>query len=526
MIDIKLIRDNPDAVKRAAADKNMTVDIDRILAVDARRRELETEFNELRRGQKDAGETIPVVQRVQGESAKHILETAKRLQQQFEASPSLRHLLRQQNEQISAAMKPVIEKFRQMQEATEPISRLYQQMMQDSAPMRKAFAEQYQRIQESLARVTKSIIQATEPLKNRLKEIDTERESIDAELHELMLLVPQIPHPDAPVGPTEESNVEVRRVGQPRPANEFGFELKDHLDLGNALGLMDIERGVKLAGSRNYVLTGRGAQLHEAVLRLAWDIMLQRRFGKPGDPSTKLSFQPLTVPPLVNDKLMYGTGFFPLHRDEVYLCERDGQSLVGTAEVPVTGLHGDEILEADEMPKLYFARSTCFRREAGAGGQDTRGLYRIHYFDKIEQVVVCQANAEESAYWHEVIISNSEAVLQALGLPYRLVEVCTGEMGQGKHRMFDLETWMPSRQAYSETHSASSFHDFQARRLNLRYRNAETGKPEFCHTLNNTVVASPRILIPLLELNQNADGTVTIPPALRPYMNGQELLKP
>ena len=271
-----------------------------------------------------------------------------------------------------------------------------------------------------------------------------------------------------------------------------------------------MDRGVKIAGTRNYVLRGAGALLHEAVLRLAFDMMTER------------GFLPMTVPVLVNDALMYGTGFFPLHREEVYLCERDGQSLVGTAEVPVTGYHCDEILDEAELPKLYFARTTCFRREAGAAGKDTRGLYRIHYFDKVEQVVLCKADAAESRKWHETIIANSEAVLQALGLPYRLMEVCTGDMGQGKVRMFDIETWMPSREDYGETHSASRFHDFQARRLNLRYRRSDTGKPDFCHTLNNTVIASPRILIPLLELNQNADGSVTVPAALRKYMGGVE----
>ncbi len=437
MIDIKLIRDYPDLVTQAAVDKCMAVDVERILAVDARRRELETEFNKLRHEQKSTGERI--------------------------------------------AKAPKDEK----------------------AAMSQAMGQ----------------------IKVRLREIDTERENVDAELHELMLLVPQIPHPDAPVGPDESSNVEIRRVGQTQSKDQLSFEFKDHLDLGTALGLIDIERGVKLAGSRNYVLTGVGAVLHEAVLRLAWDIMMRRSFDKPGAPNTKLSFQPLTVPPLVNDALMYGTGFFPLHRDEVYLCERDQQSLVGTAEVPVTGLHGGEILEADELPKLYFARTTCFRREAGAGGKDTRGLYRIHYFDKIEQVVVCRADPEESAHWHEVIISNSEAVLQALELPYRVVEVCTGEMGQSKVRQYDVETWMPSREMYSETHSTSRYHDFQARRLKLRYRDAD-GKVQVCHTLNSTVVASPRILIPLVEMNQNADGSVSIPTALRKHMNALERIEP
>lgn len=420
MIDLKLIRDNPDLVRQAAADKGMTVDIDRLLAVDARRRALETEFNDLRHQQNQTGERI--------------------------------------------AKAPKEEKA--------------------------------------------ALSQAMGQLKSRLKEIDTERERVDAELRELMLLVPQIPDAAAPVGHGPEANVEVRRWGTPRAKADFGFVFKDHLELGTALGLIDIDRGVKIAGSRNYVLRGMGALLHEAVLRLAWDLMMER------------GWTPLTVPPLVADKLMYGTGFFPLHREEVYLCERDGQSLVGTAEVPVTGYHADEILDEAELPKLYVARTTCFRREAGAAGKDTRGLYRIHTFDKLEQVVVCRADPVESAHWHEIIVQNAEAVLQALELPYRVVEVCTGEMGQGKVRMYDIETWMPSREAYGETHSASRFHDFQARRLNLRYRRADTGKPDFCHTLNNTVVASPRILIPLLEMNQNADGSVTVPAALRPHMRG------
>lgn len=424
MIDLKLVRENPDLVRKAAADKNLGLDVDRILAVDARRRALETEFNELRHEQKVAGERIA-----------------------------------------------------------------------------KASKEEKAAVSQEMGKI-----------KGRLKDIDVEREKVEAEVRELMLLVPQIPAYDegVPVGRDASGNVETRRVGAPKAKADFGFEFKDHLDLGQRLGIIDIDRGVKIAGSRNYVLRGDGARLHEAVLHLAWDTMIARRFV------------PLTVPVLVNDLLMEGTGFFPLHREEVYLCERDSQSLVGTAEVPVTGYHGDEILDEAELPKLYFARTTCFRREAGAGGKDTRGLYRIHYFDKVEQVVICRSDAAESRRWHEAIIANSEAVLQSLELPYRVMEVCTGDMGQGKVRMFDIETWMPSREAYGETHSASRFHDFQARRLNLRYRRGDTGKPDFCHTLNNTVVASPRILIPLLEMNQHADGSVTIPPALRAYMGGQE----
>ena len=419
MIDIRVIRDNPDLVKKAVVDKGMAVDIDRVLTVDARRRELETEFNELRHEQKQAGEKIA-----------------------------------------------------------------------------KAPKEQKAELSKALGK-----------LKARIKQIDAERAKVDAELHELMLLVPQIPHPDAPIGPDESGNVEVRKVGTPKMKADFGFEFKDHVELGTRLKLFDLERGVKLAGSRNYVLTGYGAMLHEAVLRLAWDMMIER------------GWTPLTVPVLVTEDLMVGTGFFPLHRDEVYLAERDQACLVGTAEVPVTGLHGDEILGHDELPRKYFARSTCFRREAGAAGKDTRGLYRIHFFDKLEEVVVCAADPEESAKHHAEILQNAEDLLQMLELPYRVVEVCTGDMGQSKVRQYDVETWMPSREMYSETHSASRYHDFQARRLKLRYRDAN-GKVQVCHTLNSTVVASPRILIPLLEMNQNVDGSVTVPAALRLYVGG------
>ncbi len=486
MIDLKLIREHPDLVKRAARDKNMTCDVDQILAVDARRRTLETEFGELRHKQNQTGERI--------------------------------------------AKAPKEEKA--------------------------------------------ALAAEMGTLKARLKEIDDEKAALEAQLQQLMLLVPQIPAYDegVPVGASAAQNVPVRTVGTPKRKEEFGFAFRDHVELGAAHNLFDVDRGVKIAGSRNYLLTGAGAMLHEAVLRLAWDVMLRAEYPRndaeaaggagilpasissevasaaqpmegstdPSAPSSlrrsvasslsgaqrpSLRFIPLTVPVLVTERLMYGTGFFPLHRDEVYLCERDEQALVGTAEVPVTGFHMDEILDEAELPKLYFARSTCFRREAGAAGRDTRGLYRIHFFDKLEQVVICKADAAESRRWHEAIIANAETVLQALELPYRVIEVCTGDMGQGKVRMYDIETWMPSRDAYSETHSASRFHDFQARRLNIRYRDT-AGKVHVCHTLNNTVIASPRILIPLIETYQQPDGSIRIPAALRGYMGGIERVTP
>ena len=347
-------------------------------------------------------------------------------------------------------------------------------------------------------------------LKARVKELGELIEQLEPTFREGMLRICQPPAPEVPVGQDDTENVTLREEGEiPR----FDFEPKDHVELGAALDIIDIPRGVKLAGSRNFVLKGAGAMLHQAVLRLAIDQMIERGYTL------------MTVPVLVNEAVMYGTGYFPLGRDQAYLAERDAMSLVGTAEVPLTGYHTDEILDEAELPRKYVALSTCFRREAGAAGKDTYGLYRIHFFDKVEQVIVAGNDEQASIEYHQEILANAEGVLKALGLPYRVVNVCTGDLGQGQVQKFDIETWMPSRDSYGETHSASRFYEFQARRLNIRYRDAG-GKIRFCHTLNNTVIASPRILIPLLELNQNADGTVTVPEALRPYMDGMATIGP
>jgi seryl-tRNA synthetase len=329
------------------------------------------------------------------------------------------------------------------------------------------------------------------------------------EFDELMQQVPQPADDDVPLGKDDTENVEIRREGE---IPQFDFELKDHVQLGLALGIMDIERGVKLAGSRNYFLKGDGALLHWAALRFAMDLMVGR------------GYVPLSVPLLMKDEAMRGTGYYPGSEEQTYRMEKDQLNLVGTAEVPLTAFRMGEILEADELPLKYVGLSSCFRREAGAAGKDTYGLYRIHQFDKVEQVVICANSAEESNRYHEEILANAEAVMQDLGLPYRIVNVCTGDLGRCQAKKYDIEAWMPSRGNYCETHSASKFYEFQARRMNLRYKDAGAKKNLFCHTLNNTVIASPRILIPILELYQNADGSVTIPPVLRPYMNGKEII--
>ncbi|HWP39520.1 MAG TPA: serine--tRNA ligase [Tepidisphaeraceae bacterium] len=345
-------------------------------------------------------------------------------------------------------------------------------------------------------------------LKAQVKQAEERWQSAEAQLLPLLLQMPQPPDPDVPVGKDETENIELRRWGDVR---HFEFAPRDHVTLGAELGMIDIERGVKLAGSRSYVLRGMGTLLHQAVLRLAQDMMLER------------GFVPMTVPVLVREQAMTGTGYFPLGRDQAYAITNEDPPvyLVGTAEVSLTAYHMNETLDGQTLPRKYVATSPCFRREAGTYGKDTAGIYRIHQFDKVEQVIICRNDIEESKRWHQAITENAEAVLQKLNLPYRVVYVCTGDLGQGQAAKYDIETWMPSRKAYGETHSASRFYEFQARRLNLRYRDSN-GRIHYCHTLNNTVIASPRILIPILENYQNADGSVTIPEALRPYVGGRD----
>jgi seryl-tRNA synthetase len=346
-------------------------------------------------------------------------------------------------------------------------------------------------------------------LKAALTELEGVQKQGQARLREMLLRVPNVPAAEVPEGADDSENVELKRWGQPRG---FDFEPLDHVALAEAQGWLDVERGARLAGSRNYVLRGDLSLLEGAVMRLA----LERMVAK--------GFVPLSVPTLVRSEVMVGTGYFPGGEEQAYRCdERDDLCLVGTAEVPVTALHAGEILPLEELPLRFVALSSCYRREAGTYGKDTRGLYRVHQFQKVEQVVVDVADEQRSVEHHQEILANAEELLQALELPYRVVNVCGGDLGAPQVQKFDIETWMPSREGYGETHSASRFHDFQARRLDLRYRDAE-GKVRFCHTLNNTVAASTRMLIALLENHQLADGRVTVPAPLRPFLGGREIL--
>ncbi|UCG31996.1 MAG: serine--tRNA ligase [Phycisphaerales bacterium] len=442
MLDIKFIRENQEAIRDASRRKKVPCDLDRLVEVDARRRQIQVELDRLRHEQKEGGA------------------------------------------QLALYRNP-------------------------KSPWRRRAAEEGVSEQE-IAAETERLQARLNEIKAGTKALEEEDRQVQADFQQLMLTVPQTPAADVPDGEDETDNRELRRVGE---VPKLDFPLLDHVELGAKLGIVDIERGVRLAGTRNYMLRGAGTLLHQAVLRFAFDLMIQR------------GFEPVTVPVMVKEEVMQGTGYFPLGRDQAYLCERDELSLVGTAEVPLTALHTEEILDETDLPKRYVALSPCFRREAGAAGKDTYGLYRIHLFDKVEQVIICRNDEAVSLEHHQEILAHAEAVMQALELPYRVVNVCTGDLGQGQVQKFDIETWMPSRGAYCETHSASRFHEFQARRLNMRYRDASR-KIHFCHTLNNTVIASPRVLIPILELYQQPDGSIVVPKVLRPYMGDMERIGP
>ena len=375
-------------------------------------------------------------------------------------------------------------------------------------------ATEKNRVGKEIPRLKNDEKQSALNILSELKILETELndkvKDLQPQFDALMLQVPQPPSSEVPFGEDDTQNVEMRRWGTIR---EFDFPIKDHIQLGTALDLIDVERGVKLAGTRNYFLKGDGAMLHRAVLQYALDFMVQK------------GYTPMVVPLLMRDEAMQGTGYYPGSEEQTYRMERDELNLAGTAEVPLTAYYSGELLSEDMLPAKFAAMSSCFRREAGAAGKDTYGLYRIHQFDKVEQVIIGENDEAKSIAYHQEILANSEAVMQALNLPYRVVNVCTGDLGRGQVQKFDIETWMPSRNSFGETHSASRFYEFQARRMNLRYKDSRK-KNVFCHTLNNTVIASPRVLIPILELYQNADGSVTIPDVLRPYMGGRERIEP
>jgi seryl-tRNA synthetase len=326
-------------------------------------------------------------------------------------------------------------------------------------------------------------------------------------LKELMLKLPGIPYEGAPVGPDENSNVVIRIEGQPP---KFNFEPRDHVALIEKNDWGDLSRVTQVAGSRTYCLKGALALLETKLM--AWALEKIAAAG----------FTPITVPAIAREQAFLNQGQFPGHCEETYQLPNDDLWLAGTAEVVLTSLHSGEIIEADKLPILYAGYSPCFRREAGSAGKDVRGLLRVHQFVKVEQYVICDADDAQSAEWHAKLLGLAEDLLRAMEIPYQVIETSTGDMGLGKYRMNDIESWVPSLGKYRETHSCSTLHDWQARRANLRYRGAD-GKVRFAHTLNNTALASPRILVPLLENHQTADGRVKLPKALQGLMGGEYL---
>ena len=345
-------------------------------------------------------------------------------------------------------------------------------------------------------------------ISSKVKELGSARDEVESKLNALLFEFPNPPAPCVPDGATEDQNVEVKTVGE---AQSFNFEAKDHLDLAESLGMVDMERGAKIAGSRFPLYIGYGAQLERALASFMLDIHRSRGYTE-------------VFPPfLVNRDAMTGTGQLPKFEEDAF-ATKDDMFLISTAEVPVTNMYRDEILSPEELPHKYCAYSSCFRREAGSYGKVTRGLIRVHQFQKVELVLF--SKPEDSEALHEQLVDDAEEVLRQLGLSYRVVELCTGDLGFSARRCFDLEVWLPGQNRYVEISSCSNFGDFQARRAGIRFKRSRDSKPEFVHTLNGSGLAVGRTIVALLENGQQEDGSIKLPDALVPYMGGTQILKP
>jgi seryl-tRNA synthetase len=387
----------------------------------------------------------------------------------------------------------------------DQVARKLQHEVDQAQARRKSSAKEYAQADEARRAELKA---GHEELDAHLRSLRDQLTETNSRLQALLLLTPTIPWEGAPIGPDESANVVIRTVGAPP---EFAFTPLDHVELLEKRGWADFARARKVSGERAYALISDLVLLERAVHSYALDLLRAKDFTL------------VSVPSLVREEPLTGTGMFPSHREEIYAIPADDLYLAGTAEVALVGFHADEILDHKQLPIRYAGISPCFRREAGSAGRDVRGLLRVHQFEKVEQFVICAADNQESDRWHAELLGTAEHLLQAFGLAYQVVECATGDMGAGKYRMNDINTWMPSLGAYRETHSCSSLHDWQARRANVRYRDAE-GTVRFTYTLNNTAVATPRILAALVENFQTSDARVRVPEVLRPYLGGAELL--
>ncbi len=346
-------------------------------------------------------------------------------------------------------------------------------------------------------------------LKEDMQKKEEELKEVMKEWQALMLKVPNIPDVTVPEGDSDADNKEVKTWGE---IPKFSFTAKDHIELMEKLDLADFEAGSKVAGFRGYFLKNEGAELEFAVWQLTMDLFREK----------KPDYQVMFVPSLVTKETLMGTGYLPGGEDDLYKTQ-DTDYLAGTAEVATMSYFSDKVLAKKDLPKKFLAFSPAFRREAGSYSKDVKGLYRVHEFMKFEQVILCEASHEMSVQNHEELLANAEDILQALNLPYRVVVNCGGDLGLGQVKKYDIEAWMPSKNKYGETHSCSYFHDFQARRLNIKYKD-DDGKQKFVHSLNNTAIATPRILIQIIENGQQEDGSVKIPEALKKYMGGREFI--
>ncbi len=391
-----------------------------------------------------------------------------------------------------------------------------------------AIVEEMRRKQNEFSRKVTSLDEADKQkffsdmkvVANDLKQKQAQLKEIEQKWHEMQLMIPNIPSEDTPVGPDDKGNVEVEKWGTPR---QFDFPFKDHITLGKQLNLIDLDRGVKTSGFRGYYLKNEAASLQMAILFYAFNKMREK------------GFEMMITPTILRDFALVGSGHFPFGKDDVYQLANTGKEetganigetlyLGGTSEPSVLAYFSDTVLEEKDLPKMACGFSQCYRNEVGSYGKDTKGLYRIHEFMKVEQVVLCRADIKESDEWLEKLRVNSQEILKDLELPHRVVQVCTGDMGAGKRKMYDIETWMPSRNDYGETHSDSNLTDWQARRLNIKYKTAE-GEKKYVYALNNTVIASPRILIAILENYQNEDGSIDVPKVLQPLCGCKKINK-
>lgn len=350
------------------------------------------------------------------------------------------------------------------------------------------------------------LIEEMRLVKEELKSKEDELRETMSEWQTLMLGVPNIPDISVPEGASDEENQEIKTWGD-KP--NFNFEPKDHIELMTNLGMVDFERGTKVHGFRGYFLIGEGVKLSMAIWNYALDF-----FSKKG-------FVPFIPPVVINRKTFFGTGYLPQGEEDLYKTQ-DGDFLAGTSEVPLMGFHSDEILDFGNLPKKYLGFSPCFRREAGSHSKDVKGLIRVNEFYKWEQVILCEASHEESVRFHDEINRNTEEFIESLGIPYHTVINCGGDLGMGQVKKYDIELWVPKENKYREISSASYFHDFQTRRLNIRYRDAE-GRSRYAHSLNSTAIPTPRILVSMVENFQQADGTIKVPEVLQKYL-GKEVI--